>query len=103
MIGVLMVIAAWRGLESTGQAHSQRPLQTTVNPNTAPWWELTLLPRIGETMARRIVDYRESGGPAARDPDTTPAFGRVEDLLAVRGIGPKTVQRIRRHVRLGNP
>ena len=45
MIGVLMVIATWRGIESAIQVHSQRPPLNTVNPNTAPWWEMTLLPQ----------------------------------------------------------
>jgi len=50
--------------------------------------ELEALPGIGSVKARAIVDRRESHGP----------YRRVEDLVRVHGIGPKTVARLRRHV-----
>jgi competence protein ComEA len=71
-------------------------VRTRINPNTAPWWELTALPRIGEVTARAIVAHRKA---AATAPSATPAFTRAEDLAAVRGIGPKTVARIAPHLR----
>jgi len=46
---------------------------------------LQALPRIGPAMAARIVDYRKQHGP----------FRIPEDLLAVRGIGPKTLDKMR--------
>ena len=61
-----------------------------VDVNHAEWPELTLLPRIGETLARRIVEHRDQHGP----------FQSVEQLEDVPGIGPKTVRRIRPYVRL---
>ena len=48
-----------------------------------------MLPRIGEHLARRVVRFRELGAGVA-----TPVFCRPADLEGVRGIGPKTVQRI---------
>ncbi len=71
-----------------------RPARAPIDPNRAPWWELTMLPRIGEHLARRVVRFRELG---AGDPEAgvaTPVFCRPADLEGVRGIGPKTVQRI---------
>ena len=59
-----------------------------VDVNTADVGALELLPRIGSTLATRIVEHREARGP----------FARVEDLERVRGIGPKTVERLRDHV-----
>jgi competence ComEA-like helix-hairpin-helix protein len=62
----------------------------TVDVNQADWPELSLLPGIGEVVARRIVEYRKQHGP----------FEKVEDLLKVPGIGPKTFSRIRPFVRI---
>ena len=56
-----------------------------VDVNRAEWPELTQLPGIGETLARRIVESRLRDGP----------FGRCEDLRRVKGIGPKTIERLR--------
>ena len=60
------------------------PIRFTVDVNTADWPELTSLPRIGETLARRIVASRESDGP----------FSSVDDLQRVKGIGPRTVEHL---------
>lgn len=59
-----------------------------VSVNQADWPELMLLPGIGETMARRIVDWRERQGP----------FRAVADLEQVPGIGPRTAQRLATHL-----
>ena len=50
-----------------------------VNINNASVEQLELLPRIGPSIAQRIVDYREEQ-----------RFEAVEDLLLVKGIGEKT-------------
>ena len=59
-----------------------------VNLNTAGVEELTGLPGIGPSYAKRIVDFREKNGP----------FKKVEDLLNVQGIGEKTLDKIRERV-----
>lgn len=59
--------------------------QLTLDINTASWVEWMQLEGIGETLARRIVSDRESAGP----------FASIDDLTRVRGIGPKTVDRLR--------
>ena len=51
-----------------------------VNINTATADELAQLKRVGPAYAARIVEYREQHGP----------FEKPEDILNVRGIGPKT-------------
>ena len=55
-----------------------------IDINQADWAELTLLPTVGEALAKRIVEYRDTHGP----------FQRPSDLRKVRGIGPKTLDRI---------
>jgi competence protein ComEA len=52
--------------------------------NRATVEELQLLPRIGPTLAARIIEERERGGP----------FRTLHDLTRVRGIGPRTVERL---------
>lgn len=52
--------------------------------NAATEAELTALPGIGPSTARKILEHRMGHGP----------FGRVEDLEHVRGIGPKTTQKL---------
>ncbi len=56
-----------------------------ININTATAAEFELLPGIGPTLAQRIVDDREANGK----------FKDVNDLDRVRGIGPRTVDRLR--------
>ena len=67
----------------------------TVNPNSAPWYELALLPRIGESKARAMVTCRDG---RMRD-GVGPSFTGPTDLTEVRGIGPKTVERITKELR----
>ena len=66
----------------------------SIDPNLAPWWELTVLPRIGETSARRIVRFRQAAAQADPDGLSLPVFRGAADLTQVRGIGPKTVARV---------
>lgn len=53
-----------------------------ININTATVEELVNLKRIGPKYAERIVQYRETNGP----------FVKVEDIMMVKGIGPKTLE-----------
>lgn len=56
-----------------------------VNINTATAKELELLPRIGPALAQRIIEDRTRNG----------AYKTIEDLNRVKGIGPKTLERLR--------
>jgi competence protein ComEA len=59
--------------------------QGVVNVNTASAAELERLPGVGPSLAARIVEHREKNG----------AFKAVDDLLLVRGIGEKSLERMR--------
>jgi len=90
------VVPAWRAGAITQAPAPPPPALSTIDPNSAPWWELTVLPGIGEQRARAIVAFRE----AAQEPGTAKAvFRSAEDLAQVRGIGPRTVERIKPHLR----
>ena len=56
-----------------------------IDVNEADWPEFSQLPGIGETLARRIVDSRSVEGP----------FADLDDLRRVRGVGSKTLERIK--------
>ncbi len=68
---------------------------SVVDADTAPWWELTVLPQIGPAIAGEIVRYRESKRAGESDHVGSRVFSRPRDLMRVRGIGPKTVERIK--------
>ena len=95
---LLMLVAVLPVFFATGVASATQPTLTSVNPNIAPWWELTVLPRIGPHTAREIVRYRESKGKSSESGRHIVAFRRAADLARVRGIGPKTLQRIGRYL-----
>jgi competence protein ComEA len=64
-----------------------------VDVNRADWPELSTLPEVGETLAKRIVAHRQERGE----------FQSVEQLQQVRGIGPKTFERLKPYVRTITP
>ena len=63
--------------------------QFQVDVNEAEWPELIQIPGIGPNLARRIVDSRQTVGP----------FVDHDDLLRIRGIGPKTLDTMRPYLR----
>ena len=59
-----------------------------VNINTADASQLSLLPRVGEKVAQRIIEYRTEHGP----------FKKTTDLMQVKGIGAKTYEGLSAYV-----
>ena len=53
-----------------------------VNINTASEAQLTLLPRVGPSLASRIIVFRKEND----------GFKKAEELILVRGIGEKTFE-----------
>jgi len=66
-------------------AATATPAPARIDPNRADSASLTRLPGIGPALAARIVAERERNG----------RFDSPEALRRVRGIGPKTLERIR--------
>jgi competence ComEA-like helix-hairpin-helix protein len=70
-----------RGRDAGGSVGYDEP----VDINRASAVELVQLPGIGPAIAQRIIVHRDSAGP----------FRTLDDLLAVRGIGPAILERLR--------
>ncbi len=67
--------------------------QFQVDVNTALLPELINIPDIGHTLGQRIIDYRQQNGP----------FKSVDQLRHVKGIGPKTLEKIKPYLRPISP
>ncbi len=59
-----------------------------LNINTASAEQLESLPGVGPVTARAIIEYRQQNG----------GFRSVDELIEVRGIGPKRLEQIRPYV-----
>lgn len=66
------------------------PSEGTVNINTADSETLQRLPGVGPATAERIIEYREQKG----------RFTAPEELMEVRGIGPKKFAKMKALVRV---
>jgi len=76
---------------ATGRSGSHK-LQSgqTIDINTASETDLTQLPGVGPTLARRIVEYRQANGP----------FSTVDDLQNVSGVGPSKFAKMEAFLRV---
>lgn len=59
-----------------------------IDINVADVRTFERLPGIGPATAKKIVEHRDRHGP----------FGRAEDLLKVKGIGPKKFEQLRQFI-----
>lgn len=89
----LMGLYAWRlssgGRETIEVRHvGQTDYQYQLEINSATWVEWMQLDGVGDVLARRIVEDRETNGP----------FTSIDDLDRVPGIGPATMERLRPHL-----
>lgn len=82
-ITLMLAVSSFAFAEEAAPA-AQPPVQGVVNINTADAAQLALLPRVGEKAAQRIIAYRTQHGP----------FKKVTDLMQVKGIGAKTLERL---------
>jgi len=70
------------------RVNAAKSTPTSLDPNTATLAQLDTLPGIGPTLGKRIIDERE------RQP-----FASAEEMRRVKGIGPKTLEKIRPYLR----
>jgi len=96
--GVALLLLALTALaqsreRTTTDADAPAPPVWLVDLNNAPAPEIALLPRLGPTLSQRVATQRDTGGP----------YTSLEDMARrVRGVGPRTIQRIEPFVRMGN-
>jgi competence protein ComEA len=80
-------------LSAVASAEKKKPPLKPVNINTANAEELQQVPGIGPATAQKILQMRKSYGP----------FKSVDDLLAIRGLGQKRLDKMRKYLTVGKP
>jgi len=90
MLAMLFHASAPHAADGPGEAMDDG-LRLDINRATADEMAAAL-PGIGAVKAAAIVAYRDTQGP----------FLSVDDLLAVSGIGPRTLERLRPLVSIGD-
>ena len=71
-----------------GSEATKKPPLKPININTATSDELQQVPGIGPVTADKILQMRKSYG----------AFKSVDDLLSIRGIGKKRLEKMRKYL-----
>jgi comEA protein len=70
----------------------KKPPAKPVNINTATSADLQQVPGIGPATADKILQMRKSYG----------LFKSIDDLMAIRGIGPKRLEKMRKYLVVAN-
>src|SRR2546421_12608171 len=84
---ILLALAMITAIAPVSRANKKPPLRP-VNLNTATALELQEVPGIGPSTADKILKMRKSYG----------AFKSVDDLRAIKGIGPKRLEKMRKYL-----
>jgi competence protein ComEA len=88
---VLLSLCSVLFLCAAANAGKKKPPAKPVNINTATSEELQQVPGIGPATAQKILQMRKSYG----------AFKSVDDLLAIRGLGQKRLEKMRKYLTVG--
>src|SRR5438552_591393 len=87
---ILVALVMITAIAPVSRANKKPPLRP-VNLNTATALELQEVPGIGPSTADKILKMRKSYG----------AFKSVDDLRAIKGIGPKRMEKMRKYITVG--
>ncbi len=90
LVRIFLLLAAFGALAVSLPA-KKKPPAAPINLNTASSEELQQVPGIGPVTAEKILQMRKSYG----------AFKSVDDLSAIRGIGPKRLEKMRKYLTVG--
>lgn len=82
-------LGAWGSVPIERDRLPERRYDFRIDINSASWVEWTQIEGIGEATASRIVADRDAKGP----------FRNIDDLRRVKGIGPKTLEKMRPFLR----
>src|SRR5260370_31033480 len=91
VLRVLLSLCLILFFSSAASFAKKKPPLKPVNINTANSEELQQVPGIGPGTAEKILQMRKSYG----------AFKSVDDLLAIRGLGPKRLEKMRKYLTVG--
>jgi competence ComEA-like helix-hairpin-helix protein len=96
VIVVILLAVKWQNLRYIDRSEiivqrGSEDIGYQIDLNSATWVELSQLRGVGPVTAKLIVSNREEVGP----------FSSIDDLQRVKGIGPKTVEKNRRWLRVG--
>jgi competence ComEA-like helix-hairpin-helix protein len=92
LLGFLGALVLLFHLGWSGDAAANKPPVAPVDLNSATVEQLCTLPGIGPKKAEAIVTLREKQ-----------RFVRPTQLLRVKGIGPKILEKLRPHIRIEPP
>ena len=95
VVVVILLAVKWQNLRYIDRSEiivqrGSEDIGYQIDLNSATWVELTQLRGVGPVTAKLIVSDREEVGP----------FSSIDDLQRVKGIGPKTVEKNRRWLRV---
>ena len=90
---LFFALAVYVALATASLATTKKPPLKPININTATSEELQQVPGIGPVTAEKILTMRKSYGP----------FKSVDDLLAIKGLGKKRLEKMRKYLTVGKP
>ena len=90
---VFVLLALCYALATLALATTKKPPLKPININTATSEELQQVPGIGPATAEKILTMRKSYG----------AFKSVDDLLAIKGLGKKRLEKMRKYLTVAKP
>ena len=83
-------LSGWGAVPLEVDRHAARRYDFRIDINNTSWIEWAQIEGIGELTARKIVENRDANGP----------FRGISDVQRVKGIGPKTLERMRPFLRV---
>lgn len=86
----LMSPSVGKSKSSRSSGKKSLPAPGSISLNSATAEELDQLPGVGPSTAQKILEYRQQHG----------RFKSIDELLAVKGIGPKKLEAMRQFLKL---
>ena len=90
-LALVTVMVGAGGIQTSAAAETKESGAAQVDLNTASRDQLMQVKGIGPSLADRIIEFRKEHGP----------FRRVDDLLKIRGVGEKSLAKLRPHLKVG--
>jgi competence protein ComEA len=88
---IFLTTSANLAIADTTKSKISQKHMAKVNINTASLKQLISLPGVGKTKAAAIIEYRTKNGK----------FKSVKDLMNVKGVGEKMLQKLKHQVIAG--